>query len=1697
MNCVLRKAWFITAMLWLTVGVASLKGQEEVLRFERISTEQGLSQSSVFAIIQDADGFLWIGTDDGLNKYDGYQFDIYRHDPEEPASISDNRVRCMILDNQNKIWVGTMNGGVNLLDPATGKFTHYRKDSQPDGLAGDRVKAILQDTNGAIWIGTEKGLNRLDPETNKIDYFRSASDNSPGILGEDIHALYQDKSGFLWIGTEEGLTQMNLDNGQLKVFTLEDKAHQLGAVSAILEDEQGNFWVGANKGLARKTPEAERFTRYPSQGIHGVNHEEVDSILQDSHGQIWIGTSSSGLFLYEPQTEAFLGYKNDPGDLRSLSNNDIQCIFEDRTGVLWFGAFGGGVSKYNNKNHSFQSFKFRADAVMSFLEDRTGGFWVGTLNGNLYRTDPQTGKTRNFLDDPPKTGVLGANPAMSMAEDREGHIWIASRNVLTRYDPERDRFTTYQNEPNNPDSLSGERVYRVYVSPKGVLWIGSFGYGLNRYNPKTNSFTRFRHEPENPKSIAGDDVFAILEDRTGALWVGDNGSGLSRMDANTGEFERFTYNPATPNSLSSNDVKVLHEDADGGIWIGTVSGLNRFEPKTGQLERFSGDDVMPSDNINGILEDDKGNLWVSTNRGVSKLDIATRKFKTFNTSHGLWGEEFNHGAFYKNKKGEMFFGAIGGYNRFRPEMVKINSRIPTVLITGVKRGAVENTPFKDPSQEEKPIILTHEDPVISFEFTSFDFMASKMNQYAYKLDGFLDDWIANGTERTAKFINLPAGTYDLQVKATNNDGVWSEVHDTLTLVVKPPLWRTTFAYIIYALTVLAAILAYIGGQKKKLERERILNEKLRRLDRLKDDFLANTSHELRTPLNGIIGLVDSLLDGVAGPLHAKATHNLQMVLYSGKRLANLVNDILDFAKLKEHSIELRPKPVDLHALTDVVLTLTRPLVVNKNLELINEIPHNLPPAHGDEGRLQQVMYNLIGNAIKFTEKGAITVSAVEEGSHLHVRVADTGIGVSPEQTERIFEYFEQAHGSIDRTFGGTGLGLAISRQLIEHHGGKIWVESSPGKGSTFQFTVPVSHGALEQQIPPKPPAQISAVIEDLAVPSQPVAITGKSGANILIVDDEPVNRQVLENHLAPRGFNIFHADTGEAALLELKRRNFSLILLDIMMPRMSGYDVCKKIREHYPVQELPVIFITARDQINDLVSAFGLGANDYLTKPVDRNELLSRVGTHLELADINRTLERKVAERTRELQNRNLELETLDNIVTTINREIELEDVLRTLLDQGLLMFSRANMGTAYLWDDDSELFNVVAVRGREIETVPDLSFPYQKVVERYSEEAEEIGSGVYLMRAKARLAHNADFPGLPEAKSLLAMSVRMKNRFVGFLVLINTTEENAFAQSDIRLLTRFREHAVSAVVKARIFSELHTKNEALVQTQGQLVMQEKMASIGILTAGVAHEIKNPLNFVNNFSELCVELAKELKEELGVKQKELDSKSFESLNAILQDIEENVAVIHEHGNRANNIVQSMMMLSQNKPADRQPVKLNHLVDEYVNLAYHGRRLKETKTGVKLTKDYDPTLETLEVVPSNLGRVIINLVNNAYDALVDKKKRIGDDFSPEIKVTTHNFGSGGEIRIFDNGPGIAPDNLQKIYNPFFTTKPTGKGNIGLGLSICFDIVVQEHSGEINVNTEEGEYTEFVLYIPSTQSVMRRKTLPLYQKNSPKF
>lgn len=1221
--------------LWFLFLLTNFSSAAE-LRFEHFSVSEGLSQSTVLCILQDSKGFMWFGTENGLNRYDGYKFTVYKRDPENPNSLSNNYIWALQEEPAGVLWIAT-NNGLNRFDTIQQTITRYFHDeTNPNSLSHNDIRALYQDRQGMLWIGTMMGLNRFDPKTQTFTRYQH-QENDPTSLSHNqigwAKAIYEDRQGNLWFGTFGG--GLNKFDRQTETFThfqpQPNNPQSLSnkEINAIFEDRTGILWIGGRQGLDKFDPATSTATHYFQETV-------FDDLYQDKSGLLWLGMDGQGIYRFNPETGHYDQYQYDSRKPSSLSNAFVTFFHEDTSGALWIGTWGGGVNRFDPAMKPFGYYPYQpyntqglnGPAVFSICEDVQGEIlWIGLEGGGLDRFDRKTGIFTHYQHDERNLNSLVNDNIYAIMQDTEKIVWLATWGGISRFDPLKNQFTNYVMEENNPNSLNGNETNTLVQDQQGQLWIGTWYGGLNRFDPKTQKFTHYRYEEANPNSLGADLVVILYSDRQGTLWAGTGNGGLNRFNPKTQTFTRYQHDDKDANSLSSDYVMELYEDTQGRFWVGTNGGgLNRMDRATGKFKVYRQTDTV----VNKILEDDNGYLWLGTLNGLSRFDPQTESFRNYLPEDGLQGKEFLGGT--KLRSGELAFGGRTGFNLFHPSQIKDNPFIPPVVFTDFKLFNRSVVPGTHPALSKNIIFtealtLSHHDTVFSFEFTALNYLSPHQNHYLYKMEGFDEKWSeVDSYRRLITYTNLHPGQYTFRVKGSNNDSVWNDTGAAIKLTVLPPWWQTELAYLIYFVVIVGGLVALFTAQQRKLAHTREMNERLQQVDKLKDEFLANTSHELRTPLNGIIGLAESLIEGAAGSLSEKMKLNLVMIVTSGRRLATLVNDILDFSKLKHKTIDLQLKPVYLREITDVVLFLSRPLVAQKSLQLINAIDEDLPPVYADENRLQQILHNLLGNAIKFTESGQVKVTAQLKQSVIKVTVADTGIGIPVDKQARIFESFEQADGSTARDYGGTGLGLAVTKQLVELHGGTLKVSSNVGVGSEFTFTLPLAPAESSQMAAPATShvAKLQPETSRTVISAETIGVVETTPAeteeqfHVLVVDDEPVNLQVLNNLLSLQAiYHIVQAASGPEAI-RLIEEGFKpdIVLLDVMMPKMTGYEVTQKLREKWALNELPILLLTAKNRVEDLLTGLDAGANDYLTKPFSKDELLARIKTHLNVKQL-------------------------------------------------------------------------------------------------------------------------------------------------------------------------------------------------------------------------------------------------------------------------------------------------------------------------------------------------------------------------------------------------------------------------------------------------------------------------------------------------
>jgi diguanylate cyclase (GGDEF)-like protein len=858
-----RAAAVLAALL---AAPALARGDARNVRFEHLSLEQGLSQSGVNCILQDRRGFMWFGTQDGLNLYDGYGFTVFKHDPLEPGSLSHNAVWALHESRDGTLWIGTDGGGLNRWDPAKAAFQHFHHDdADPKSLGNDRVRAIQETRDGHLWVGTDGGgLSRLDRATGTFTHFRAKPGSINDLSGDRVRALLEERGGQLWIATDGGgLAAFNPAQGTFTAYRHDPKDPRSlsdDRVRAVFEDRDGVLWVATyTGGLNRLDRATGTFTcfRHDAANARSLSEDRVRALHQDRSGVLWVGTDG-GLDEWRSETGDFVRYRHRAADPTSLSDDRVMSIFQDRGGVLWVGTQGGGLNRWNMNTGSFALYRvdpsapstLSSNTITALATGPDGLVWVGTYQGLNSLRRPE-GTVVNYRYDPADPRSLSDDRVMSVLVDRKGRLWVGTlEGGLNRLDAASGSFTRFRNDPKDETTLSGNGITSLLETRDGALWVGIFRGGLNRFDAETGKITRYRHDAKVATSLGSDSVVALSQDASGALWVGTEDAGLNRFDPWSGAFTRFPSGPPAAGNLGGATVFCIHEDQQGDLWVGTLgAGLHRWraeDRRAGRIvfTRYTERQGLPNDSVYGILEDDSGDLWLSTNRGLSRFDTRREAFRNFDTAHGLQSNEFNFGAYHRAQNGEMFFGGNGGFNAFLPERVRTNDNVPPVVLTALYRlGRRVNIDAE--LAGPGGIRLGHDDYVVSFEFAALDFAAPERNRYSYKLEGLDRDWNEAGSVRRASYTNLSPGHYTFRVRGSSSDGVWNEAGVAVPITVLPPPWRTWWAYTLYASAVAGLLGGYARAQARKLEREAEYSRRLEQEVRDRTAELAERNEALQ------------------------------------------------------------------------------------------------------------------------------------------------------------------------------------------------------------------------------------------------------------------------------------------------------------------------------------------------------------------------------------------------------------------------------------------------------------------------------------------------------------------------------------------------------------------------------------------------------------------------------------------------------------------------------------------------------------------------------------------------------------------------------------------------------------------------------------------------------------------------------------
>ncbi len=1026
---------------------------------------------------------MWFGTRDGLNKYDGYHFTVYKNDPQNSNSISNNFISALEEDAHGIIWIATRGGGLNSYDRYADQFTHYTNDPKNNNsISGNLLDELTKDDNGNLWICTEEtGVDFFEPSKNRFTHYRHDPKNEATITDDKTRFVYQDSEKNLWIGGHEGL---NFFNKKTNLFTRyrHDKNNSNSIsenyVRAIFEDSKKRLWFGTDGGgldvLDRATGSFSHFTKNAKAG-NGISANVVAAIGEDKDGNIWVGTENGGVDILDNETGIFHNYRHDEIDNKSISHNSIYAIYRDSNNDMWVGTYAGGVNifsrtatLFNHFNHTSFPNSLSNNNILCMAENKAGKIWIGTDGGGLNLFDPATKNFTHFVHDEKNSNSICGDYVLTVMEDSKGNVWMSSwANGITVFNPAKKTYRHFINKPGDSASLGSNDVWTIIEDSEHNIWAGSYEEGLNLYDPATNTFSHF----DDRKFTLGKHIYCLAEDGKGNIWIGTDGGGVNVFNKKKRTFVNFSHEAAS-NSISDNRVNYIYCDSKGNMWINTMSGLNFYDTKSSRFTNYNTVNGLPNNVISGMAEDSNHNFWLSTNRGLSMFNPGSKKFKNFSPADGLQSYEFKAHAVAKSRSGTMYFGGINGFNQFVPEEIKSENLDPVPVFTGfdifntrivIAKNSEDPSPLKQDIAATKEITLSYKQSVISFEFASLNYGDKSKKQYSYKMENFDKDWNYVGSKNTATYTNLDAGKYILKVRSMGSNGEWSAKTAIIQLIITPPFWATWWFKIAVLSAIVLSIFGYIKFRTRSIQLQKIklvekVNEQtlqlvqstkeLEQKNKELEQFVYIASHDLQEPLRTTTGFVNLLQKQYKGNLDEKADKYLDFITEASARMKTLIKDLLDYSLIGKSKDFVQ---VDTDKILQEVVADLGTAITETGAVITAE---TLPVVTGHPTEIKQLFQNLIINAIKFRKKDftpEIKITFKNKGDRWQFSIQDNGIGIEAQHKEKIFIIFQRLHSRTD--YEGSGIGLAHVKKIVNIHNGDIWIESEFGIGSTFNFTL--------------------------------------------------------------------------------------------------------------------------------------------------------------------------------------------------------------------------------------------------------------------------------------------------------------------------------------------------------------------------------------------------------------------------------------------------------------------------------------------------------------------------------------------------------------------------------------------------------------------------------------------------------------------
>jgi ligand-binding sensor domain-containing protein/signal transduction histidine kinase/DNA-binding response OmpR family regulator len=1172
-------------------------GQNDTYYFKNYQVQNGLSSNTITTILQDKKGFIWIGTRNGLNRFDGNTFKVFHNVLSDAQSLGSNSIFSLFEDEKEQLWVGTYSG-IYLYNPQQERFSAFKL------IPPGEVRFIAGDNEHNIWIISNLTLYKYNQLNATITSFKL--DNDQTI------ALHISKDGNIWTATTNGfvkhynpktghfidynIKQLNKENKLIPIedlYPIGDSALLIGCMNKVL---LFNYKTSTVKNIFKNNA--------------ATNDVHVHKIFRQSADEYWLGTES-GIYIFNIKTFETKIVSKDYSNPYSISDNVVSAISRDKEGGIWIGTFFGGVNYYSKQYNDFKKYfpepdkiSLSGNIVHEICKDKYGQLWVGTEDAGLNRINLKTGAITQFKADNKKGSISYRNIHGIAADGNE--LWIGTyEHGLDVMDLTTNKVIRHYDASDKPNSLASNFIISLYKTRAGDILAGTWN-GLFKYDRKKDNF--------DAMPFFNSHIQCIHEDENGTLWVGTYGDGVYYLNDQKNIKGRMEYRPGITNSLINNYVNNLFEDKDKNFWFCTERGLSFYNSKIKKIKNYTIEDGLPDNQIFRIMEDDSGKFWISTAKGLSRFDPSTNEFNNYHSANGLPTEQFNYNSSFKNDDGTLFFGTVKGMISFNPNDFVKNTFTPPVYITGFQINndeAVignEKTGLNKSITYTKEITLPSNSSNISIDVAALSYIIPEMNEYAYQMEGIDKGWTILKKNRRIFYTKLPPGKYTFRVKGSNSEGVWNNKETVLNLEILPPLWATKWAYLLYFLVAAAIIitiiryyhLAITEKNKRRIESIQINTE--REIYNAKINFFTNVAHEIRTPLTLIKMPLDKLLNSHIADKNVN--ESLHIMKKNTNRLIDLTNQLLDFRKAEANKFSLSFSNTDVNELLTEVFCTFKPAAEQKNLSYRLDLPRITLHAYVDTEAVKKIVSNLLNNAIKYAE-GIVRIKLLpfsSEDTSFNIEVRNDGYTIPEQYRKKIFEAFYRIKETEKEA--GTGIGLPLARSLAQLHNGSIALKISDDKQNIFLLSLPI-HQETEINLHKTEEEDATAASDGNLV--KPIDSTKPM---LLLVEDNKEILNYIKQELTDK-YNVITAADGQDAIHVLENENVHLVVSDIMMPIMDGIELCKKIKNDFQHSHIPIVLITAKNSLQSKIEGLEVGADAYIEKPFSIDHLQAQIANLL------------------------------------------------------------------------------------------------------------------------------------------------------------------------------------------------------------------------------------------------------------------------------------------------------------------------------------------------------------------------------------------------------------------------------------------------------------------------------------------------------